>query len=118
MVGKFDEKVLIPPLQGTFIFSVAIYKPLKFNKTYIYPTWAYALGWFLGLFCVLVVPLWVIFKLVQMKGTVWQVCILTNTSKIQSFASKVPLGVTTPDSYSSEWGGVVFVFSEWLQRDN
>lgn len=73
-VGKFYENVLVSPPQGTFIFSVAIYQPLKFNKTYIYPTWAYALGWFLGLFCVLVVPLWIIFKLVQMKGTVWQVC--------------------------------------------
>uniref|UniRef100_A0A3B5LF13 Uncharacterized protein n=1 Tax=Xiphophorus couchianus TaxID=32473 RepID=A0A3B5LF13_9TELE len=54
---------------GTFIFSVVKYKPLKFNKTYIYPTWAYALGWFLGLFCVLLVPLWILFKLTQMEGT-------------------------------------------------
>ncbi|XP_008407030.1 sodium- and chloride-dependent GABA transporter 2-like isoform X1 [Poecilia reticulata] len=54
---------------GTFIFSVVRYKPLKFNKTYIYPTWAYALGWFLGLFCVLMVPLWILFKLTQMEGT-------------------------------------------------
>uniref|UniRef100_A0A8D3BH39 Transporter n=1 Tax=Scophthalmus maximus TaxID=52904 RepID=A0A8D3BH39_SCOMX len=59
---------------GTFIFSVVKYKPLKFNKTYVYPTWAYALGWFLGLFCVLLVPLWIIFKLTQMKGTISQVC--------------------------------------------
>ncbi|CAK6973815.1 sodium- and chloride-dependent GABA transporter 2-like [Scomber scombrus] len=57
---------------GTFIFSVVKYKPLKFNKTYVYPTWAYALGWFLGLFCVLLVPLWIIFKVTQMKGTIWQ----------------------------------------------
>ncbi|TMS19397.1 Sodium- and chloride-dependent GABA transporter 2 [Larimichthys crocea] len=57
---------------GTFIFSVVKYKPLKFNKTYIYPAWAYALGWSLGLFCVLLVPLWIIFKMAQMKGTVWQ----------------------------------------------
>lgn len=59
--------------QGTFIFSLVRYNPLKFNKTYVYPTWAYALGWCLGLFCVLVVPLWIIFKVTQMKGTVWQV---------------------------------------------
>ncbi|XP_035800300.1 sodium- and chloride-dependent GABA transporter 2-like isoform X1 [Amphiprion ocellaris] len=57
---------------GTFVFSVAKYKPLKFNKTYIYPTWAYALGWSLGLFCVLLVPLWIIFKVTTMKGTLWQ----------------------------------------------
>lgn len=74
---------VVPPPQGTFIFSVVIYQPLKFNKIYIYPTWAYALGWFLGLFCVLVVPLWVIFKLFQMKGTVWQVCARKNTCKSQ-----------------------------------
>uniref|UniRef100_A0A3B5L7P0 Uncharacterized protein n=1 Tax=Xiphophorus couchianus TaxID=32473 RepID=A0A3B5L7P0_9TELE len=58
---------------GTFIFSVVKYKPLKFNKTYIYPTWAYALGWFLGLFCVLLVPLWILFKLTQMEGTLLEV---------------------------------------------
>ncbi|KAM4740548.1 sodium- and chloride-dependent GABA transporter 2-like isoform 2-T2 [Anableps anableps] len=57
---------------GTFIFSVVRYRPLKFNKTYIYPTWAYALGWFLGLFCVLMVPLWILFKLTQMEGTLLQ----------------------------------------------
>ncbi|XP_028430646.1 sodium- and chloride-dependent GABA transporter 2 isoform X1 [Perca flavescens] len=57
---------------GTFVFSVVKYKPLKFNNTYVYPTWAYALGWFLGLFCVLLVPLWIIFKVTQMKGTIVQ----------------------------------------------
>ncbi|CAB1415365.1 unnamed protein product [Pleuronectes platessa] len=57
---------------GTFIFSLVKYKPLKFNKTYTYPTWAYALGWCLGLFCVLLIPLWIIFKLTQMKGTISQ----------------------------------------------
>lgn len=59
--------------QGTFIFNVVKYNPLKFNKTYIYPTWAYALGWSLGLFCVLLVPLWMVYKTSQMKGTVLQV---------------------------------------------
>uniref|UniRef100_A0AAQ4R924 Transporter n=1 Tax=Gasterosteus aculeatus aculeatus TaxID=481459 RepID=A0AAQ4R924_GASAC len=58
---------------GTFVFSLVKYKPLKFNKTYVYPPWAYALGWCLGLFCVLLVPLWIVFKLMQMKGTVGQV---------------------------------------------
>ncbi|MED6236060.1 hypothetical protein ATANTOWER_003902, partial [Ataeniobius toweri] len=57
---------------GTFIFSVVKYKPLKFNKTYTYPTWAYALGWFLGLFCVLMVPLWILFQLTRMEGTLRQ----------------------------------------------
>ncbi|XP_036839794.1 sodium- and chloride-dependent GABA transporter 2 isoform X2 [Oncorhynchus mykiss] len=57
---------------GTFIFSLVQYKPLKFNKTYLYPDWAYALGWFLGLACVALVPLWMIWKVYRSKLTVWQ----------------------------------------------
>ncbi|XP_036388648.1 sodium- and chloride-dependent GABA transporter 2-like [Megalops cyprinoides] len=57
---------------GTFIFSIVKYKPLKFNKTYLYPDWAYVLGWFLGLFSVLLVPLWIVYKITQSKATVWQ----------------------------------------------
>uniref|UniRef100_A0A3P9LS64 Transporter n=1 Tax=Oryzias latipes TaxID=8090 RepID=A0A3P9LS64_ORYLA len=57
---------------GTFIFSVVRYRPLKFNKTYIYPSWAYTLGWTLGLLCVIMVPLWIIFKMSQMEGTTKQ----------------------------------------------
>lgn len=57
---------------GTFIFSVAKYQPLKFNKTYVYPGWAYVLGWCLGLFCVFLVPLWIVFKVSQMKGDLTQ----------------------------------------------
>uniref|UniRef100_A0A8C6T642 Sodium-and chloride-dependent GABA transporter 2 n=1 Tax=Neogobius melanostomus TaxID=47308 RepID=A0A8C6T642_9GOBI len=58
---------------GTFVFSIVRYQPLKFNKTYVYPTWAYVLGWCLGLFCVLLVPLWMVYKLIQMNGTIGQV---------------------------------------------
>ncbi|CAL8335510.1 unnamed protein product [Merluccius merluccius] len=57
---------------GTFIFSLAKYQPLKFNKTYAYPGWAYVLGWCLGLFCVFLVPLWIVFKVSQMKGDLMQ----------------------------------------------
>uniref|UniRef100_A0A8C5HYL2 Transporter n=1 Tax=Gouania willdenowi TaxID=441366 RepID=A0A8C5HYL2_GOUWI len=70
---------------GTFLFSVVKYKPLKFNKTYSYPTWAYALGWFLGLLCVLLVPLWIIFKVTQMKGTMMQVCELNELKLFLSY---------------------------------
>uniref|UniRef100_A0A674MAB1 Transporter n=1 Tax=Takifugu rubripes TaxID=31033 RepID=A0A674MAB1_TAKRU len=88
---------------GTFISSVVLYKPLRFNKTYIYPTWAYALGWFLGLFCVLVVPLWILFKVIQMKGTVWQVCAKTN-SNLSTFLNMLKWGVNAPHRVG--WGRV------------
>lgn len=92
-VSQMNSAVL--PLQGTFISSVVLYKPLRFNKTYIYPTWAYALGWFLGLFCVFVVPLWILFKVVQMKGTVWQVRAKTN-SNLSTFLNMLKWGVNAP----------------------
>ncbi|XP_031424194.1 sodium- and chloride-dependent GABA transporter 2-like isoform X1 [Clupea harengus] len=57
---------------GTFIINLVKYQPLKFNKTYVYPEWAYILGWSLGLFCVLLVPLWMIFKMLRSKMTAWQ----------------------------------------------
>lgn len=69
--------LLFVSLQGTFIFSLVQYKPLKFNKTYLYPDWAYALGWFLGLACVALVPLWMIWKVYRSKLTVWQVRLLS-----------------------------------------
>ncbi|KAI1897184.1 hypothetical protein AGOR_G00080600 [Albula goreensis] len=55
---------------GTFVLSLVKYKPLKFNATYVYPDWAYVLGWFLGIFSVLLVPFWMIYKVVQSKETV------------------------------------------------
>ncbi|KAK6470571.1 solute carrier family 6 member 11a [Huso huso] len=54
---------------GTFIFSLVKYTPLKYNRTYEYPAWGYILGWFLALSSIVLVPLWIVFKLTQTKGT-------------------------------------------------
>lgn len=67
------SQCILPSFQGTFIFNIVQYQPLKFNKTYVYPDWAYILGWFLGLFCVFLVPLWIIYKLTRSKMSAWQV---------------------------------------------
>ncbi|MGH0161580.1 UNVERIFIED_CONTAM: hypothetical protein FKN15_041244 [Acipenser sinensis] len=55
--------------EGTFIFSLAKYTPLKYNRTYEYPAWGYILGWFLALSSISFVPLWIVFKLTRTKGT-------------------------------------------------
>lgn len=99
-------KMLVFSCQGTFFFSVVKYKPLKFNKTYTYPAWAYALGWFLGMFCVLLVPLWIIFKVTQLKGTVWQVCVLwyPNSDILRFYTTgymKIPMGI--PKTTCTNW---------------
>ncbi|XP_042191513.1 sodium- and chloride-dependent GABA transporter 2 isoform X2 [Callorhinchus milii] len=54
---------------STFIFSLIEYKPLKYNKTYMYPMWAYVLGWLLALSSMLCFPLCVLFKFYTTKGS-------------------------------------------------
>lgn len=49
------------------------YKPLKFNRWYMYPDWAYALGWAMALSSILLVPLWGIGKICVGTGSLRQV---------------------------------------------
>ena len=49
--------------QGSLIFYLVDYKPLKFNHWYVYPDWAYALGLTMALSSILLVPVWGIGKI-------------------------------------------------------
>ncbi|XP_076607063.1 sodium- and chloride-dependent GABA transporter 2-like [Chaetodon auriga] len=57
---------------GTFIFSIVKYSPLKFSNTYVYPLWANILGWFIATISLSLIPLFVLYKLSQGEGTLWQ----------------------------------------------
>ncbi|XP_061073702.1 sodium- and chloride-dependent GABA transporter 2-like [Conger conger] len=57
---------------GSFIFSVVKYQPLTFNRWYVYPDWAYVLGWLLALSSVVLVPGWSLVKLSISTGTLRQ----------------------------------------------
>ncbi|CDQ72313.1 unnamed protein product [Oncorhynchus mykiss] len=57
---------------GTFVFSLLKYSPLKFNNTYLYPWWAYWLGWFLAMSSLSLIPITMVYKLYWGKGTFWQ----------------------------------------------
>ncbi|XP_077361471.1 sodium- and chloride-dependent GABA transporter 2-like isoform X2 [Festucalex cinctus] len=57
---------------GTFIFSIVRYSPLKFSSTYVYPLWANILGWFLATISLSLIPLFVLYKLVNGEGTLRQ----------------------------------------------
>lgn len=59
--------------QGTFIFSIVKYSPLKFSNTYVYPLWANILGWFIATVSLSLIPLFVLYKLKHGEGTVRQV---------------------------------------------
>ncbi|RXN11091.1 sodium- and chloride-dependent GABA transporter 2-like protein [Labeo rohita] len=55
-----------------FVFSVMEYQPLTFNRWYVYPDWAYALGWLMALSSILLVPGWVMGRLLAGKGSLKQ----------------------------------------------
>ncbi|XP_024242009.1 solute carrier family 6 member 11a [Oncorhynchus tshawytscha] len=57
---------------GTFVFSLLKYSPLKFNNTYLYPWWAYWLGWFLAMSSLSLIPITMVYKLYWGKGNFWQ----------------------------------------------
>ncbi|XP_056380747.1 sodium- and chloride-dependent creatine transporter 1-like [Hyla sarda] len=54
---------------GIFLFHVVNYKPLTYNKTYVYPWWGEAIGWGLALASMLCIPLTVVCKLLTSKGS-------------------------------------------------
>uniref|UniRef100_A0A3Q0SWA7 Zgc:158427 n=1 Tax=Amphilophus citrinellus TaxID=61819 RepID=A0A3Q0SWA7_AMPCI len=57
---------------GSFICSLIEYQPLTFNRWYVYPSWAYVLGWALALSSILLVPGLALFKLGTGTGTLSQ----------------------------------------------
>ncbi|XP_044075305.1 sodium- and chloride-dependent betaine transporter-like isoform X2 [Siniperca chuatsi] len=67
---KLCWKYVIPLLSLiSFILYLVDYKHLKINDWYIYPDWAYALGWTMTLSSVLMVPLWAAGQMCLTAGT-------------------------------------------------
>lgn len=75
---KKKKKLLLLFSQGSFICSLVKYQPLTFNRWYVYPDWAYMLGWVLALSSILLVPGWALYKLSTGTGTLTQVGQLCN----------------------------------------
>ncbi|XP_054868035.1 sodium- and chloride-dependent GABA transporter 2-like isoform X1 [Amphiprion ocellaris] len=63
---------------GSFIYSLIEYQPLTFNRWYVYPDWAYVLGWLLALSSIQLVPGCALYKLITGTGTLKQVGQLCN----------------------------------------
>ncbi|XP_064858558.1 solute carrier family 6 member 22, tandem duplicate 2 [Oncorhynchus nerka] len=57
---------------GTLVFSLVKYTPLKFNNTYEYPWWGYAIGGFFTLSSTLLVPFWMLYKMSVTAGSLRQ----------------------------------------------
>ncbi|KAJ8280746.1 hypothetical protein GJAV_G00058510 [Gymnothorax javanicus] len=57
---------------GSLIFALVDYKPLTYNRWYVYPDWAYVLGWLLAVSSVALVPGCALVKLLISTGTLKQ----------------------------------------------
>ncbi|XP_070703483.1 sodium- and chloride-dependent betaine transporter-like [Pempheris klunzingeri] len=55
-----------------FICSFLDYQPLTSSDGYVYPRWAYCLGWAMALSSVVVVPIWAVGKICLTEGTLRQ----------------------------------------------
>ncbi|XP_039974570.1 sodium- and chloride-dependent betaine transporter-like [Xiphias gladius] len=55
-----------------FICSFLDYQPLTSNRGYVYPDWAYHLGWAMALSSIVAVPIWAIARICLTKGTLRQ----------------------------------------------
>ncbi|XP_036379759.1 sodium- and chloride-dependent GABA transporter 2-like [Megalops cyprinoides] len=70
---KFCWRYLTPLVSlGSLIFYFVKYKPLTFNHWYVYPDWAYTLGWLMALSSIVMAPCWGILKLCIARGTMKQ----------------------------------------------
>uniref|UniRef100_A0A670YHV7 Transporter n=1 Tax=Pseudonaja textilis TaxID=8673 RepID=A0A670YHV7_PSETE len=58
---------------ATFLFSLIKYTPLTYNKKYVYPWWGDTVGWLLALSSMICIPLWIIYKLSTIKGSLKEV---------------------------------------------
>lgn len=57
---------------ASFIGSLVVYQPLTFNRSYVYPSWAYVMGWVLAFSSVLLVPGSALYKITTQFGTLRQ----------------------------------------------
>uniref|UniRef100_A0A8C9URJ3 Transporter n=1 Tax=Spermophilus dauricus TaxID=99837 RepID=A0A8C9URJ3_SPEDA len=66
---KYSWTVITPVLcVGCFVFSLAKYVPLTYNKVYVYPNWAIGFGWGLALSSMMCIPLVILIRLCQTQG--------------------------------------------------
>uniref|UniRef100_A0A3B4Z0K4 Transporter n=1 Tax=Stegastes partitus TaxID=144197 RepID=A0A3B4Z0K4_9TELE len=76
---KYCWRFLTPSVCGILLFSLLKFTPLRYNNTYVYPWWGYAIGIFLALSSVLLTPLYFLYRMAVTPGTMRQVCTATKT---------------------------------------
>lgn len=68
-----DHSNPLNTFQISYILYLSDYRDLKINDWYVYPNWAYVLGWMMTFSSAITVPLWVIIHLCSTKGSLREV---------------------------------------------
>ncbi|KAL1130181.1 hypothetical protein AAG570_013119 [Ranatra chinensis] len=73
---KFCWLFITPAVtMGILIFTTLQYKPLTYNRTYVYPMWSTALGWTIAIIPMAAIPVYFVYYLFMQQGTLSQVSI-------------------------------------------
>ncbi|XP_039670614.1 sodium- and chloride-dependent GABA transporter 3-like [Perca fluviatilis] len=91
---KLCWNYIVPLLSlSSFILYLVDYQHLRINDWYVYPDWAYALGWAMTLSSVLMVPLWAAGQMCLTAGTFRQrlsiLCRPANDEALQKESEKL-----------------------------
>ncbi|KAM6385763.1 sodium- and chloride-dependent GABA transporter 2-like isoform 1-T5 [Alca torda] len=82
---------------ATFLFSLIKYTPLTYNKKYVYPWWGDTLGWLLALSSMVCIPLWIVYKLSTIKGSLRE-RLRQLTCPLEDFPSRPGTGQPLPST--------------------
>lgn len=67
------SQIFVTLSQISFILYLVDYKDLRVNDGYIYPDWAYTVGWIMTFSSAIMVPLWAVGEIGLTAGTFKQV---------------------------------------------
>ncbi|XP_065809879.1 sodium- and chloride-dependent GABA transporter 2-like [Labrus bergylta] len=93
---------------GILLFYLVNFTPLRYNNTYSYPWWGYALGLFLALSSVLIAPLWILYSLAVTPGTLRQRLKVLTTPADDLFRAKLEENVDSETCLSTTDHAVCF----------
>lgn len=69
----YPSSLSAPPfLQFVVVVSIINFKPLTYDD-YTYPPWANWVGWGIALSSMILVPAYVIYKFLSIRGSLWEV---------------------------------------------
>ena len=78
--------MMMPFVQGVFVFSVVKYEPLVYMN-YRYPAWGEGIGWLMALSSIVVIPAYAVYLFIVTPGNLRQVSSSSSSSSSRSRGS-------------------------------